>query len=59
MSDFIVRFFVGGLSRFSLRLGALRPKSFAGLFSAAPSIALQRWLLPFTGTEKVLLPRKR
>ena len=42
MSDFIVRFFVGGLvvSFFAMLGDTLRPKSFAGLFSAAPSIAL-------------------
>jgi hypothetical protein len=42
MSDYIVRFFVGGLvvSIFAMLGDMLRPKSFAGLFSAAPSIAL-------------------
>jgi Protein of unknown function (DUF3147) len=42
MSDLIVRFFVGGLvvSFFAMLGDMLRPKSFAGLFSAAPSIAL-------------------
>lgn len=42
MSDYIVRFLVGGLvvSLFAMLGDMLRPKSFAGLFSAAPSIAL-------------------
>ena len=42
MGDFIVRFFIGGLvvSFFSLLADVLRPKSFAGLLGAAPSIAL-------------------
>jgi hypothetical protein len=42
MSEFILRFFVGGLvvSFFAMLGDMLRPKSFAGLFSAAPSIAL-------------------
>ncbi len=42
MSEFVVRFIVGGLivSAFSLLGDLVRPKSFAGLFSAAPSVAL-------------------
>ena len=42
MSEMVVRFFVGGLvvSLFATLSDALRPKSFAGLFGAAPSIAL-------------------
>jgi hypothetical protein len=42
MSDLIVRFLVGGsvVSFFAILGDMLRPKSFAGLFSAAPSIAL-------------------
>jgi hypothetical protein len=38
----IFRFFVGGLivSLFAAFGGALKPKSFAGLFGAAPSVAL-------------------
>lgn len=42
MSELIVRFLVGGiLVSFFATLGdVLRPKSFAGLFSAAPSVAL-------------------
>lgn len=42
MSEFLVRFVVGGLvvSAFAILGDILRPKSFAGLFGAAPSIAL-------------------
>ena len=40
--QFLIRFFVGGLivSAFAALGDALRPKSFAGLFGAAPSVAL-------------------
>lgn len=42
MTDIIVRFFIGGLivSVFSLISDLLKPKTFAGLFGAAPSVAL-------------------
>ena len=42
MSDVIVRFCIGGLavSAFSLLSDLFKPKTFAGLFGAAPSIAL-------------------
>ena len=42
MSEVVVRFLLGGLvvSLFAMFSDALRPKSFAGLFGAAPSIAL-------------------
>lgn len=42
MSELIIRFFVGGVvvSFFAILGDVLRPKSFAGLFSAAPSVAL-------------------
>jgi hypothetical protein len=42
MSDLIIRFLIGGIvvSSFALLGQILRPKSFAGLFGAAPSIAL-------------------
>jgi hypothetical protein len=40
--DYSLRFFIGGLavSFFALLSDVLRPKSFAGLFGAAPSVAL-------------------
>jgi hypothetical protein len=42
MTEYVVRFLVGGLvvSSFALLGELLRPKSFAGLFGAAPSVAL-------------------
>lgn len=42
MSELVLRFFIGGLfvSVFAVISDALRPKSFAGLFGAAPSVAL-------------------
>lgn len=40
--DYLIRFFIGGVavSVFAVLSDILRPKSFAGLFGAAPSIAL-------------------
>jgi uncharacterized membrane protein (GlpM family) len=42
MTDLILRFLIGGsvVSLFAILGDVLRPKSFAGLFGAAPSIAL-------------------
>jgi uncharacterized membrane protein (GlpM family) len=42
MNDLLIRFLVGGavVSLFAMLGDVLRPKSFAGLFAAAPSIAL-------------------
>jgi len=42
MTEYVVRFFAGGLivSAFAMLGDVLRPKSFAGLFGAAPSVAL-------------------
>jgi hypothetical protein len=42
MSEIAIRFFVGGLvvCAFALIGDLLKPKSFAGLFGAAPSVAL-------------------
>jgi hypothetical protein len=42
MTEYIIRFMVGGLvvSAFAMLGDVLRPKSFAGLFGAAPSVAL-------------------
>lgn len=47
--DYALRFFIGGLvvSLFSLLSDVLRPKSFAGLFGAAPSVALATLSLAF------------
>ena len=42
MADLVMRFLVGGVlvTVFALIGSCLKPKSFAGLFSAAPSVAL-------------------
>ena len=42
MGQFFFRFLIGGVvvSTFALLGGLLKPKSFAGLFGAAPSVAL-------------------
>ena len=42
MTQIVIRFFVGGLavSLFAIIGDILRPRSFAGLFGAAPSVAL-------------------
>jgi hypothetical protein len=42
MSEHVIRFLVGGVvvSAFAVLGDILRPKSFAGLFGAAPSVAL-------------------
>jgi uncharacterized protein DUF3147 len=42
MSELLIRFVIGGVvvSLFAMLGAVLRPKSFAGLFGAAPSIAL-------------------
>ena len=42
MTEYVVRFFLGGVvvSAFAMLGDILRPKSFAGLFGAAPSVAL-------------------
>ena len=50
MSDYIIRFLIGGIavSAFAVVGDVLRPKSFAGLFGAAPSIALCTLALAFS-----------
>jgi hypothetical protein len=42
MTEYVVRFLVGGIvvSAFAMLGDIVRPKSFAGLFGAAPSVAL-------------------
>ena len=42
MTEYVVRFLIGGVvvSAFAMLGDMLRPKSFAGLFGAAPSVAL-------------------
>ncbi|MCS3546063.1 putative membrane protein (GlpM family) [Bradyrhizobium japonicum] len=48
--DYALRFLVGGLvvSLFAVLSDVLRPKSFAGLFGAAPSVALATLGLAFS-----------
>jgi hypothetical protein len=47
--DYVIRFLAGGIlvSLFAVAGDVLRPKSFAGLFGAAPSIALATLILAF------------
>jgi uncharacterized membrane protein len=42
MTEYVIRFLIGGVvvSAFAMLGDVLRPKSFAGLFGAAPSVAL-------------------
>ena len=42
MTEYVVRFLIGGIAvtAFAILGDMLRPKSFAGLFGAAPSVAL-------------------
>lgn len=49
MLDYVVRFVAGGLfvSLFAILGDVLRPKSFAGLFGAAPAVALATLALAF------------
>ena len=49
MTEYVIRFFIGGVavSTFALLADVFRPKSFAGLFSAAPSIALATLAIAF------------
>jgi hypothetical protein len=60
VAEYLLRFLAGGLavSAFSALADVLRPKSFAGLFGAAPSIALATLLItvstkgaPFAAVE--------
>lgn len=50
MSQLVIRFFVGGLivSAFALISDLFKPKTFAGLFGAAPSVALASLALVVT-----------
>jgi uncharacterized membrane protein (GlpM family) len=50
MNEIVIRFLIGGLvvSIFAMISDALRPKSFAGLFGAAPSVALATLGLAFS-----------
>jgi hypothetical protein len=49
LPELVLRFAIGGVvvSAFSVMGGVLRPKTFAGLFGAAPSVALATLALTF------------
>jgi Protein of unknown function (DUF3147) len=49
MTEYVIRFFIGGIavSAFAVLGDLVRPKSFAGLFGAAPSIALATLAMTF------------
>ena len=49
MTEYVIRFFIGGfaVSTFALLADVFRPKSFAGLFGAAPSVALATLAIAF------------
>lgn len=53
-TEFLVRFLVGGsvVSAFSVLGDAAKPKSFAGLFGAAPSVALATLGLTIAGNGR-------
>src|ERR1700710_952998 len=55
MIDLLIRFFVGGMvvSVFAILGDIFRPKSFAGLFGAAPSVALATLSLTILHNGKV------
>lgn len=54
MTEYLVRFLVGGMvvSAFAVLGDILRPKSFAGLFGAAPSVALATLVLTISKNGK-------
>jgi hypothetical protein len=49
MEEYVIRFVAGGIavSAFAALGDVFRPKSFAGLFGAAPSIAIATLFIPF------------
>lgn len=51
MTDLLLRFLIGGIavSLFAVLGDVLRPKSFAGLFGAAPSVALSTLAITLAG----------
>jgi len=50
VKEYVIRFFIGGfaVSAFAVLGDLFRPKSFAGLFGAAPSVALVTLALAFS-----------
>ena len=61
MAELVFRFLIGGavVSFFAVFAEIFRPKSFAGLFGAAPSIALATIGIAIAITERPMQPRKR
>jgi len=61
MTDVMIRFLIGGIvvSSFALLSEVFQPKSFAGLFGAAPSIALATLGLQSPNMGKPMPPLKR
>jgi uncharacterized membrane protein (GlpM family) len=55
MTETLIRFLVGGLfvSLFAILGDVLKPKSFAGLFGAAPSVALATLILTIHSSGQV------
>jgi hypothetical protein len=55
MVEFVLRFLIGGtlVSLFALTADVLKPKGFAGLFGAAPSVALATLGLTILGKGKI------
>jgi urea transporter len=53
VTEYVIRFFIGGLavSAFAVLGDAFRPKSFAGLFGAAPSVALATLAIAFLNRD--------
>jgi hypothetical protein len=49
VTEYVIRFFIGGfaVSTFALLADVFSPQSFAGLFSAAPSVALATLAVAF------------
>jgi hypothetical protein len=54
-AELFIRFFLGGLlvSAFSVLGDMLRPKSFAGIFGAAPSVAMATLALAFVSHDGI------
>ena len=61
MGELLARFLIGGVivSFFAVLGEMFRPKSFAGLFGAAPSIALLPSASPLPATAKPTQPWRR
>lgn len=61
MTDLIIRFLIGGMvvSSFALLSEIFRPKSFAGLFGAAPPSHSRRWVLRLPSMAKPMQPWRR